>query len=136
MSPKAKRPKTSVKELIKVFENGDPEVIRATMIKLKDSNFDNQEEEVTEDLVNTCLRGACKGGHLELVKFIMENIIFTKSWNVALGIACEKAYIPIIEYIISKGANSLNEALLIAYQKRQYDAVELLLSKGAIVDVT
>jgi ankyrin repeat protein len=78
------------------------------------------------------LKGACTGGHVELVKqlidlcpnnldYALERVCFSSGPN-----CCE-----IAEILISRGANNLNSALHDACYKDNYDLVKLLLNHGA-----
>ena len=48
------------------------------------------------------LWGACKGGHIEIVKLMID--LRCNWWNGGLSIACEHGYIEIVKLMIEKGA--------------------------------
>lgn len=52
-------------------------------------------------LLNICLRGACKGGHISIIKFLIEQ--GANDWVWGLYYACLGQHMIIIEFMISKG---------------------------------
>lgn len=50
---------------------------------------------------NIALKGACEGGHLDIIKFVLSNSSSNVDWKIALKIACKKGSNEIVDLIVS-----------------------------------
>jgi ankyrin repeat protein len=75
------------------------------------------------------LRGACRGGYIELVQFMIER--GANDWNYGLWNACYGDHIEIVWLMIEKGAYDWNYGLLGACQSGHIELVQLMIEKGA-----
>ena len=77
------------------------------------------------------LYGACKGGHIDIVKFMIKEGNNNCYWNGGLYGACEGGHIDIVKLMIEKGANDWNKGLYYACQGGHINIVTLMVEKGA-----
>jgi ankyrin repeat protein len=89
---------------------------------------------------SNALYSASIGGHMDIVNLIIDESIHSLqplrppdilNWNWGLVGACREGHIPIIKFMISKGANDWNMALWEACWNGRTDIVLLLISLGA-----
>ncbi len=78
---------------------------------------------------NDMMYGACLGGHMEIVKYMIEK--GANNWNVGLYDACEGGHMEIVNFIIKKGADGWNWGLRGACQGGHMEIVKLIIEKGA-----
>lgn len=78
---------------------------------------------------NIGLYGACSGGHLEIVKFMISK--GANNFNIGLYNACLDKHLDVIEFLVSKGANNWNLGLRGACEAGHLDIANLMISKGA-----
>lgn len=79
------------------------------------------------------LKGACEGGHIELVELMIQKITKASGWkwNTGLMYACEGGHIKLVELMIQKGADTWNLGLHDACKGGHIDIVNLMIAKGA-----
>ena len=77
---------------------------------------------------NVGMWGACKGGHMDIVKFMIEK--GAKSWTLGLEDASRNGHIDIVELMIEKGADYKHHGLYYACRYGHLDIVKLLFEKG------
>lgn len=93
------------------------------------------------------LSGACQGGHIDVVKFMLHKgaSVGDYGWNIGLLEACKRGHIEIVEYMLSKYNRSpsllvpltekiLNEMLVSSCageHPKNFEIIELIISKGA-----
>ena len=75
------------------------------------------------------LQGACQGGHLDVVKFMIEK--GATYWNGGLSSACCGGQTDVVHLMIEKGATDWNLGLSGACQGVHPDVVNLMIEKGA-----
>ncbi len=75
------------------------------------------------------LRGACRGGHMDIVKLMIEK--GATDWNNGLYYACREGHVNIIKLMIERGATDWNHGLRGACRGRHMDLVQLMIEKGA-----
>ena len=78
---------------------------------------------------NYGLYGACRGGHMDIVKLLIEK--GAGNWNCGLSGACSGGNIDIVNFMIEKGASSWNWGLRTACETYHLDIVKLMIKKGA-----
>ena len=78
---------------------------------------------------NSGLHNACRGGHKDLVIFMIE--IGANDWNSGLRGACYGGHKDLVYFMIEKGANDWNGGLNNACYGRQKDLALLMIEKGA-----
>jgi hypothetical protein len=77
------------------------------------------------------LFGACKGGHLDIVKLMISK--GANDWNYGLRGACRGGHLDIVKLMISKGSEGLlnwNDGLYYACIGGHLDIVKIMISKG------
>jgi ankyrin repeat protein len=79
--------------------------------------------------INKCFIGACEGGHMEIVKYMISK--GANNWEMGLYFACKGRHIGIVKYMVSKGANNWNDGLFGACYKGHMEIVKYMESKGA-----
>jgi len=79
---------------------------------------------------NIGLRGACRGGHLDLAKLMIEKGA-SDCFNLALEDACLGGHREIVDFLIEKGARNWNWGIILACQSKHQDLVKLMIEKGA-----
>ncbi len=77
---------------------------------------------------NNGLYNACQSGHMPIVELLISK--GANNWNLGLYGACRGGHMPIVELLISKGANDWNGGLFNACRGGHMLIVELLISKG------
>ncbi len=102
-------------ELYEVCRIGDIELLKYYSIKDLDFNFG--------------LRGACFGGHLGIVKFMVKK--GASKFICGLYEACQCKHTEIAVFIIKKGKINVDYGLYIAYKYKHMKIVELMIEKGA-----
>ena len=75
------------------------------------------------------LRGACEGGHKELVELMIEK--GATRWDWGLRGACRGGHKDLAELMIEKGATNWNSAFRGACRGGHKELVELMIEKGA-----
>jgi hypothetical protein len=75
------------------------------------------------------LYGACKGGHIDLVKHIFK-ICDSCSYNYGLNGACRGGFVDIVKYLIHSGAHNYNYGLSGACHGGHMDIVKYLIKLG------
>ncbi len=78
---------------------------------------------------NWGLEGACEGGHIDIIKFMIEK--GAHGWNMGLHYACLGGHLDIVKFVIEKGANCWNWGLEGACNGGHIDIVKFLIEKGA-----
>ncbi len=78
---------------------------------------------------NMGLRYACKGGHLNIVKFMIE--IGANDWDLGLITACRGGHLNIVNLMIEKGASDWDWGLAYACEVGNLDIINLMIKKGA-----
>lgn len=73
-------------------------------------------------------RGACRGGHMELIKDLMEH--GEKNWNEGLIGACKGGHYDIAKYMLDKGADNSFDCMMYAYSNGDMRMIELLASQN------
>ena len=105
---------------------------------------------------NECLKGACQGGHLDIVNYMIEkgayhleyglydacygghldlakHVITKGATYLSMGLegACKGGHLNIAKYMIEKGAKSRNLALYSACEGGQLDLAKYMIENGA-----
>ena len=75
------------------------------------------------------LHGACQGGHLDIVKLMIEK--GSNDWEWALLYACIGGHIDMVKLMIEKGAGNWNGGLKYACCGGHMEIVKLMIEKGA-----
>ena len=76
------------------------------------------------------LCGACRGGHIDIIKFMIEKC--ARDCNNGLLFACEGSNIDIVKFMIEKGATHFNGGLLHSCGSHiNIDIEKLMIEKGA-----
>ena len=78
---------------------------------------------------------ACRGGQIDIVKFLIEKGVKAKHYDKGMIIACSTGQLEIIKLLISKGAKSFYEGLVKICQygnshENAKQIIELMISKG------
>ena len=126
--------------LTKNFKNGklyDPDglffgAIRQGFLDLVKYVF---EKRVSKDAKVLGLRGASEEGHLEIVKWLVDNGV--TGLDAALIVAADKGYLQILKYLVTRGANvhaKDDQALGYASRNGNLEIVKVLVELGADVD--
>ena len=76
------------------------------------------------------LYGAARGGHLDIVMYMIEKGADYK-YNWAMSNAASGGHIDIVKFMLEKGANNYNRTMLDAASGGYIDIVKLMLEKGA-----
>lgn len=76
-----------------------------------------------------CLYYACKGNHMEVVKFLLSYV--SDYFNHGLEGACAGGHLEIVELMIQKGATNLNMGLHAACVYDQTEVAKVMLTAGA-----
>ena len=74
------------------------------------------------------LKGACRGGHKELVMLMIEK--GPKDWNLGLYGTCHGGHEEITTLMIKKGAKDLGGGIMCAYNSGHQDIITLLIKMG------
>lgn len=77
------------------------------------------------------LVGACKGGHMNIVQWIISKAERKLDWNSGLALACEAGNIDIIKLMISKGANNWDHGLYRACYAGNAEVAKFMILNGA-----
>jgi hypothetical protein len=83
------------------------------------------------DLLNRQFNDACHGGHLDIIKFMIEK--GADDWNGGLYNACYGGQVDIVKFMIEKGAYNWNRGLYGACYGGHLDIVKFMIEKGANV---
>ncbi len=75
------------------------------------------------------LHGACQGGHIEIVKLMIEK--GASQWNWALSYACVGGHMDIVKLMIDLGGDNWNWGLRRACTGGHIDIIKFLIEKGA-----
>ena len=78
---------------------------------------------------NNAFYGACLGGHIDIVKFMIKK--GTNHWSCGLSYACIGGNIDIVKLMIEKGADDWDSGLRDACRCGHMDIVKLMIDKGA-----
>ena len=81
-------------------------------------------------IIMSGLLGAARGGHLDIVKLMLEKGADNK-YNWAMLNAANGGHIDIVKFILEKGANNYNHTMVCAANGGHIDIVKLMLEKGA-----
>ena len=74
------------------------------------------------------LAGACRGGHLELVKFLVEK--GANNWDWGLAHACRGGHLDLAKYMVEQGAIDWNWGMQNACLEGHFELVKFLVEKG------
>ncbi len=77
------------------------------------------------------LYGACEGGHMDIVRFLIEK--GADQWDWGLSYACRGGHMEIVKLMIEKGCKWLNGGLSNACKHGHMNIVKFLIEKGASV---
>lgn len=83
----------------------------------------------TPTYMNWGLRGACRGGHLELARLTLE--LGANDWNGGLIQACEGDHLELIELMIQQGATKWDDGLIRACRSGRRESAERMIQQGA-----
>ncbi len=111
-------------QLKKVCKNGNI----FTILKNKDHLYWNGGLYYQNDW-NKAFKGACFGGHLNIVKLMIER--GANEWNNGLFEACYGGHLNVVNLMIEKGADDWNYGLSGACYNGHLNIVKLMISKGA-----
>jgi hypothetical protein len=78
---------------------------------------------------NWGMLGAARGGHLDIVKFLVRK--GANDWNWGMARAAQGGHLDIVEFFISKGARGWNRGMAGAARGGHLDIVKFFISKGA-----
>ncbi len=78
---------------------------------------------------NYGLYGACKGGHMNMVELMIER--GATDWNNGLYGACRGGHMNMVELMIERGATDWNDGVYYACKGGHMDIVELMIERGA-----
>lgn len=82
---------------------------------------------IDDDTYTHCLKDACKGGHMDIARFMMKN--GAHCWNNALMGACEEGHMELVLMMIEKGANQWDWAYESACEGGHMEIVKLIEEK-------
>jgi ankyrin repeat protein len=98
-------------------------------LRSKLRNFVSNELCMNVGDINECLKGACEGGHMEIVKYMIEK--GADDWHGGLEGACYGGHMEIVKYMIEKGADDWNGGLYNACLEENIEIVKYMIKKGA-----
>ena len=94
-----------------------------------DSDYPDSEDDANDDRFNWGLVGAAKGGHMHIVKLMIEK--GANDYNGTMCIASLNGHMNIINLMLEKGANNYDDALYYATICGYTEVINLMLEKGA-----
>jgi Ankyrin repeats (3 copies) len=88
-----------------------------------------KENKNNKNIYNTSMDEAAYGGHMEIVKLMIEK--GSTDFNWAMGFASEAGHMEIVKLMIEKGATDFNTAMEYAAGGGNMEIVKLMIEKGA-----
>ena len=85
--------------------------------------------DMPQDKLYFGLRGACSGGHLELVKLMISR--GANNWDCGLQHACRGGHLELVNLMISRGNDHWNNGLYGACRGGHLELANLMISRGA-----
>lgn len=103
---------------------------------------ENDKYELGELIISRVFRGACRGGHIEIVNYLIDEYhhgcggIYgrdegLKTWGPGLYEACSGGHIAIAKLALSRGATNINSCMYTACIYNQIEAAKLMIAHGA-----
>jgi ankyrin repeat protein len=121
-------------ELLQASEVGDLERVKSAL-KIEQQN--NAEDQEPSFFINEALRLSSENGHLEVVKYLVEN--GADNINNPLRVSSENEHLSVVKYLVEKGADihiSDDYPLRVSVDNGNIDMVKFFISSGANLDAS
>lgn len=106
---------------------GNLDIVLLLIQHIKNINKNINERNIS---FNSCMYGACLGGHEHIIKFAIENKAGVNCWNEGMRCACYMGHLGAVKLMIQHGANNWNDCLVRSGGKN-LELSKLLIDCGA-----
>lgn len=115
--------------LANICEQGNIDIVEYSIKYLMESTYHSQR--ALTYWWNRGLRGACKGGHMDIINLMIKN--GANDWDDGFEGACEGDRVDIAKLMVQKGATHFRQGLARACENRSLKIISFLIEKKQII---